>query len=127
MTRTVDLYQVNGQVDFDDSEALFLTESIEVTNDVLTNFSALLSRINNNVLETDLGNGGLIVVNGGTQALFAAYTETDGVQGVTANELNILGIVQANGPAGGLLPGEQVLNNFTLQASDFILDNSSIA
>lgn len=122
----IDIYSVNGQVDFDLSEALFITESIEIGNDVLTNFSTILSRINNFVGATDVGNGGLIVVNGGTQALFAAFREVDGTTGVAANELNILGVVQGNAPTGELLPGEQVLNNFTLQASDFIIDNSQL-
>ncbi|WP_338462433.1 DUF4214 domain-containing protein [Synechococcus elongatus IITB7] len=114
----VDIYVVDGNVDFDLAEALFVNEQeLLFQGDQLTNFTQVLQRINNFVnFAVAEGEGGLIVVNDGTQSLFAAYTEIDGSIGVAQNELNILGRVQ----------GIEGLNAFSLEASDFIIDNSML-
>lgn len=108
---------VNGQFISGD-EALFVDAAIQITNDQITNFGAILGQINSfGTSVTELNQGGLIVVNGGDKAIYAVYQELDGdFAKIDQSEVSILGLVQGIDT-----------NSFRLQASDFIIDNSFVS
>ncbi len=105
-------------------EALFLDQATSLSDDEITNFGALLPAINSFVAFADPGDGGLIIANGDTKSAIISYVEKGasagnaGFDGVQANELNILAVVE--GFNSGI--GRQV----NLKASDFIIDTTGL-